>query len=972
MRPQKILSIIYIALISTTAFAAQDYSVELLTKALVKSEQLESGTLADWKRVRSEGFDGYGVYWGIPVTLDAKSSGQSLAESIASELDLADEYTLLASHVSPTREYEIFRELRNGLPVIGGRLDIALNKAGQLTRVTHTSFSKWNTSGMHALSPFVAATYLTANLEPANWQVVNEESFACWYPDADARNLRAAYWLKVAGSQPHQRYFGIVDAQSGKILLEWPGIAHEVLTLNVDQPYWQPYDHSQVLEAPCQHQSVRINGSTFTTNASGAVSAEAGSQANVDAYLQGSFVEVGEHEESNVPWQSATYSAPFVNNEFFWDQDHTSRPALNLYYHTMFIHDWYKILDPPYDALDYPVPAVANYGNSYDNAFWNGYGTYYGSGMTYGNFAMYSDVIYHEYTHGVTDGIYPDGTLPYTGQSGAMNEAWSDYFACTINGDHLMGEWLTGNATSYFRNLLSTTIYPQNWVGQVHGDSPFISAPLWTIRNELGVGYGDSLAHFARYALAETFFDYFLAVLETDDTDGNLANGTPNDYVIYDAFGRHGIGPGVKPNLVIRNFVIDDSDGNGNGFAEAGENVTMTFSIVNDVTLFPPFVTNAVLHTVTDDNTISLGDTEFSLGTIGPRDSIQIGPNAVTVSSGATEHWAVVRLDVTSDQFSEEFETPLEFVIGVPKVHVVTRALATDVDQYVTGSLRTMDKIFVHKRLNSSQGLDLSALPDTGMVVWLSGDATNSGLSEQDITTLTAHVGGGGRLVLSGKNILGGITGSDFARNTLGVDAVGRSRLRMTTRMNMPFAEGDVYLLTGSGGAANQDSMTMLDVMTNSTPVLRFGPSGNDISAVAGPIGGRTLVFGFGIEGIVDNSPIGNQSRAVFLSRLLDWAGHPTPADDHIAPVWRPNDFALQAAYPNPFNSTVRLDYNIGNAKNARLVFFDVLGREVHRDNLPAQSNVYSWQPSLASGVYFAILQSDFQTSAPQKLMLLR
>jgi len=65
--------------------------------------------------------------------------------------------------------------------------------------------------------------------------------------------------------------------------------------------------------------------------------------------------------------------------------------------------------------------------------------TYFGNNSTLGNLALMSDVLYHEYTHGVVDHVYTTD-LPYSGQTGAMNEAWADYFACTINGNPVMTE----------------------------------------------------------------------------------------------------------------------------------------------------------------------------------------------------------------------------------------------------------------------------------------------------------------------------------------------------------------------------------------------------------------------------------------------------------------------------------------------------------------------------------------------------
>jgi len=524
-----------LCLICLTSLAnAKAYAPASLTENLAPAQTISSGLLAGWHGVHSPEFSGYGIFWGNPVPFNAKSSDQ-LAQAVASEFRITSEFALKADNKSPTRNYLIYRELRNQLPVIGGRLDLALNKKNEIARVSYTTFQDWLTSGSFVMSTFVAGTYLATNLESANWQVVDEQTFACWYPDVDSHMLRAAYWLKIAGALPHQRHAGIVDATTGEVLLEWSGIAHEVIDLRIDQNYWQPYDHSDSQIAPCSHQTISVNGFEDFTSVNGDITREVGTQADVITTLAGRYVEVTNDDNGEIAMHGQSFSLPFPA-VMQWTTEHATRPELNLYYHTTFIHDWVKSIDNDYDALDYPMPAVANYSSSYDNAFWNGWGTYYGSGMTYGNFAMFSDVIYHEYEHGVTDGIYPDDMLPYIDQPGAMNEAWSDYFACTINGDPLMAEWLSGSAHSYFRDLESNMFYPRNWVGEVHGDSPFISAPLWTIRQELGISYTDSLAHFARYGLSELFFDYFVDVLETDDNDGNLENGSPHAAVIYDAF----------------------------------------------------------------------------------------------------------------------------------------------------------------------------------------------------------------------------------------------------------------------------------------------------------------------------------------------------------------------------------------------------------------------------------------------------
>ena len=62
--------------------------------------------------------------------------------------------------------------------------------------------------------------------------------------------------------------------------------------------------------------------------------------------------------------------------------------------------------------------------------------------------AMDSTVVFHEYTHGLTNrlvgGPMNDSALE-ADQSGGMGEGWSDYMACTINNIDVVGAWVVNN-----------------------------------------------------------------------------------------------------------------------------------------------------------------------------------------------------------------------------------------------------------------------------------------------------------------------------------------------------------------------------------------------------------------------------------------------------------------------------------------------------------------------------------------------
>ncbi|GEM_PF-942810 len=217
---------------------------------------------------------------------------------------------------------------------------------------------------------------------------------------------------------------------------------------------------------------------------------------------------------------------------------------INGYYHINKVHNWVKAVEPEFTGMDYQVicyvretePPCPN------NAFWDGTSVHMGAGAgSYDNWGYYADVYYHEYGHGITDKQYPPGMLPYIGESGAIDEAVSDYTACTITDEPEIGE---GGLSPYgrLRTMENTLQYPDDIEDEVHADGSIIGGCFWDLRVALGATYTDTLIHFAKYGFPEQFEAFLDEVILADDDDGNILNGTPNFMAIYEAFQGHGIG----------------------------------------------------------------------------------------------------------------------------------------------------------------------------------------------------------------------------------------------------------------------------------------------------------------------------------------------------------------------------------------------------------------------------------------------
>ncbi|MFB2556212.1 M4 family metallopeptidase [Herbiconiux liangxiaofengii] len=100
------------------------------------------------------------------------------------------------------------------------------------------------------------------------------------------------------------------------------------------------------------------------------------------------------------------------------------------------------------DGRGLPLLATVHYGVDYDNAFWDGERMVFGDGdgEVFGRFTASLSVIGHELAHGVTQYT---AALEYEGQSGALNESFSDVVGALVE-QHQRGQtageasWLIG------------------------------------------------------------------------------------------------------------------------------------------------------------------------------------------------------------------------------------------------------------------------------------------------------------------------------------------------------------------------------------------------------------------------------------------------------------------------------------------------------------------------------------------------
>lgn len=119
------------------------------------------------------------------------------------------------------------------------------------------------------------------------------------------------------------------------------------------------------------------------------------------------------------------------------------------------------------DGEGFQIISRVHYGTNFNNAFWNGKVMTYGDGDGFIFKPMVSlDIAAHEITHGLTT---MTADLIYAGESGALNESFSDIFGTAVEfysggaggrqPDYLIGEdiFLIPDAAPGFRNMQNPT-----------------------------------------------------------------------------------------------------------------------------------------------------------------------------------------------------------------------------------------------------------------------------------------------------------------------------------------------------------------------------------------------------------------------------------------------------------------------------------------------------------------------------------
>ncbi|MFC4761895.1 M4 family metallopeptidase [Dyella koreensis] len=375
--------------------------------------------------------------------LRAQSLGVTPSNQLAARLGLSADNSFVARQATKTvRGTQVVRmqQYYKGVPVYGHSIAVEQDASGNslsadgnllqnaqvdLSSVTPRLSTAQALSSLRATKGFLPTTAQAPRNERADLYV---------YPDESGRARLVYLTSYVVDSPSPSRPTAIIDANTGQVIKQWEGLTNADATgpggnaKTGKYNYGTDYPYLNVTQSgtSCSFQNTYVK--TYNMN----------------------------HATSG----SGTLWSFTCSNSDEADVNGAYAPINDAHHFGGVVHDMYQAWfgAPP---LNQVLLMRVHYGTSYENAFWDGTAMSFGDGASTFYPLVSLDVTGHEISHGFTE---QHSNLAYSGQSGGMNEAFSDmageaaeFFDRNGQNDFLVGAEIFKSSSGALRYMCNPT-----------------------------------------------------------------------------------------------------------------------------------------------------------------------------------------------------------------------------------------------------------------------------------------------------------------------------------------------------------------------------------------------------------------------------------------------------------------------------------------------------------------------------------
>ncbi|MBN1814067.1 MAG: thrombospondin type 3 repeat-containing protein [Anaerolineae bacterium] len=161
-------------------------------------------------------------------------------------------------------------------------------------------------------------------------------------------------------------------------------------------------------------------------------------------------IETGNNDTSSSCWLMTTSDDKWFDEDYYYDSPDAEGWSAYWSTHAVYHYFYDNFGRRSYDGDEEDVEIYLHVGVNWQNA-------HYDRGcdiFEFGDNMATRDILVHEFTHGVT---HSEADLVYSGQSGALNESYSDFFAAMVDTSNwTIGEGVPGGA---IRSMMNPPLY---------------------------------------------------------------------------------------------------------------------------------------------------------------------------------------------------------------------------------------------------------------------------------------------------------------------------------------------------------------------------------------------------------------------------------------------------------------------------------------------------------------------------------
>ena len=327
----------------------------------------------------------------------------------------------------------------------------------------------------------------------------------------------------------------------------------------------------------------------------------------------------------------------------------------------------------------------------------------------------------------------------------------------------------------------------------------------------------------------------------------------------------------TRPILEVEGYKIDDSQGNRNGAFNTGESIDFIVSLEN---IGYTGTAISVELRIADENIIMI-ESDALYGQIEPFQPTDNSedPFRLAAYPDFEAHWTTATLFVSADGDYED-TLSLDFPVGNAFTLVIDDDGGSKCEDYYHTCLYSKGKVYNLWEMKS-RGCPCFDLSEYETIIWFTGAARDSTLTQDEQNLLFQYLDTGGHLILSGQNIgfdlvaNGSENDSLFFVNYLHADFLGDSADETFLHgiEEDPVSNEFTFLPIDE----SQTSPDVISPCGGASPVLVYYSSGHT-AAIKYEGDYKLVYFALGLEGInaMDNRE-DDEVRGTLLNNIIEW-----------------------------------------------------------------------------------------------------